>query len=416
MLVIGLMNGTSADGIDAALVRISGAPPGLRAKLLAFHYQHLDPRVRAAILQLSNVGHTTTADISNLNFLLGELFARAALNLCKRARISPREVDLIGSHGQTVYHQGAPARFLTAKRHASTLQIGEPAVIAGRTGIPVIADFRVADVAAGGQGAPLVPFVDYLLYAHPRIARIALNIGGIANVSVIPPGARSSQVLAFDTGPGNMIVDELVYRATRGRESFDRGAQRALRGKTHAGLLQELLRDKYFSLRPPKSAGREQYGTPFVNQLLARARKQRIALQDLIRTSTLLTPLSIADAYHRFMLPHLRKNGWKEGGKVQLVIAGGGAHNPLIRAQLEATLRPEGATLEIRPLARRHAIQPAGVELVTSSQLGVPEDAKEAFAFALLAYESWHRRPGNLPSATGARHPAILGKLCLPVS
>lgn len=394
MFVIGLINGTSADGIDAALVRISGAPPGLKAKLLAFQCQPLDPVVRRAILHTANVGVTTTAQISNLNFLIGELFAQAALRLCKKAGISPRKVGLIGSHGQTVYHQGAPARFLTSARHTSTLQIGEPAVIAERTGIHVIGDFRVADVAAGGQGAPLVPFVDYLLYAHPTIARIPLNIGGIANVSVIPPRARPHHVMAFDTGPGNMIVDALVAHFTRGRASFDRGGQLASRGKTHKLLLNELLRDRYFSLAPPKTAGREQYGAPFVECLLRRARKLRIRPDDLIRTATLLTPLSILDAYHRFMLPHLRKHGIGKGGKIQVVIAGGGAHNPLIRAQLEAGL--------------------AGVEIKTSAELGVPEDAKEAFAFALLAYESWHGRPANLPSATGARHPAILGKLCLP--
>lgn len=394
MLVIGLMNGTSADGIDAALVRISGAPPKLRTKLLAFHCQRLDPRVRAAILNLANVGQSSTAEISNLNFLLGELFAQAALHLCNKARISPRKVHLIGSHGQTVYHQGRPAPFLTVRRHTSTLQIAEPAVIAERTGIPVIADFRVADLAAGGQGAPLVPFVDYLLYAHPAIARIALNIGGIANVTVIPHAARPNLVMAFDTGPGNMIVDALVAHFTRGRASFDRHAKRARRGATCTSLLQELLRVKYSSLAPPKSAGREQYGAPFVARLLARAAQLRIAPDDLIRTATLLTPLSILDAYHRFMLPHLLKNGLKTNGKVQLILAGGGAHNPLMRAQLQAGL--------------------PGVQLITSAELGVPEDAKEAFAFALLAYESFHRRPANLPSATGARHPALLGKLCLP--
>lgn len=394
MLVIGLMNGTSADGIDAALVRIQGAPPRLKAKLLAFHCEKLEPRVRAAILQLSNVGHVTTAAVSNLNFLLGDRFAQAALNLCRKARVPPAQVDLIGSHGQTVYHQGAPAPFLTAKRHTSTLQIAEPAVIAEGTGIPVIADFRVADVAAGGQGAPLVPFVDYLLWADPNVSRIALNLGGIANVSVIPAGARPDQVLAFDTGPGNMIVDALMARFTGGKQTFDRDARLARAGRTCTELLEKLLRDPYFASAPPKSAGREQYGTPFAARLLTSARKARIRPKDLIRTVTLLTPLSIADAYHRFMLPHLKKSGHPPGGKVQWIIAGGGAHNPLMRAQLQSALHP--------------------AEMVTSRELGVPEDAKEAFAFALLAYESWHRRPANLPSATGARHPAILGKLCLP--
>lgn len=394
MLVIGLMCGTSADGIDAALVRVAGAPPRLKTKLVAFHCARLDPAVRAAILRIANLGETTTAEISNLNFLIGELFAQAALQVCRKARISPHKVQLIGSHGQTVYHQGAPARFLTAPRHTSTLQIGEPAVIAERTGIPVIADFRVADVAAGGQGAPLVPFVDYLLYAHPTIARIPLNIGGIANVSVIPPTSKSAQLLAFDTGPGNMIVDALVAHFTRGRQRFDRNARIASRGETIAPLLQLLLRDPYFAKRPPKTAGREQYGGIFTQQLLKRAATQKLRSADLIRTATLLTPLSILDAYHRFMLPHLQRHGLRKGGRIQLILAGGGAHNPLIRAQLEAGL--------------------PNVEFKTSAELGVPEDAKEAFAFALLACESWHGRPANLPSATGARHPAILGKRCLP--
>jgi anhydro-N-acetylmuramic acid kinase len=394
MLVIGLMNGTSADGIDAALVRVKGASPRWQARLLAFHCERLDPRVRAAILRVANVGHTTTAEISNLNFLIGELFARAALRLCRKARVSPRQVDLIGSHGQTVYHQGRPAPFLTARQHTSTLQIGEPAIVAERTGIPVMADFRVADVAAGGQGAPLVPFVDYVLFAHPAMARVALNIGGIANVTVIPPAARREHLLAFDTGPGNMIVDALAAHFTGGRESIDRDARRARRGRTDPALLQDLLDDTYFALAPPKSAGREQYGAPFVEKLLARAAKRRVAPDDLMRTATLLTPLSIVDAYHRFMLPHLRRHGLKRNGKVQLIVAGGGAHNPLMRAQLAAGL--------------------PGVEMKRSAELGVPEDAKEAYAFALLAYESWHRRPANLPSATGARHPALLGKLCLP--
>jgi anhydro-N-acetylmuramic acid kinase len=392
MLVVGLMCGTSADGIDAALVRITGAPPRLRGKLVAFHCAPLPRAVRAAVLRQANVAPTTTQEISNLNFLLGELFAQAALQVCRKGRIAPGRVELIGSHGQTIYHQGAPAPFLSAPRHTSTLQIAEPAVIAERTGIPVVADFRVADVAAGGQGAPLVPFVDYLLYAHPTISRIPLNIGGIANVTVIPAGARPTDILAFDTGPGNMLVDALVHHFSRGREKFDRGARWASRGRTCTPLLQKLLADRYFAAAPPKSCGREQYGDAAAERLLALGRMYRLPPADLVRTATLLTPLSIVDAYHRFMRPRLRRKA--PHAALQWVAAGGGAHNPLMRAQLQAGLG-EG-------------------QVLTSAQLGVPEDAKEAFAFALLAHESWHGRPTNLPAATGARHPVVLGKICTP--
>jgi anhydro-N-acetylmuramic acid kinase len=400
VLVLGLMSGTSADGMDAALVRITGAPPRLRAQLLGSHQAPFPAPVRAAILRLANGAPTRTAELSNLNFLLGQLFARTALEALKKLRVPPRRVALIGSHGQTVFHQGAPARFL-GPPVASTLQIGEPAVIAERTGIPTVGDFRVADVAAGGQGAPLVPFVDYLLYRHPRIARVALNIGGIANVTVIPAGAGPGQVLAFDTGPGNMVVDALVSRFTRGRQSFDRGARLARRGRLLPALLDELLAHAYFHKRPPKTCGREQFGASYSERLIAWGRRRRARPEDLLRTATLLTPLAVVDAFHRFVAPRLRAGrrraiGARPAPPIQLIAAGGGAHNPLIRAQLEAGLRG------------------SGVEVVSSGALGVPEDAKEAFAFALLAYESFHGRPANLPSATGAQHPCLLGKLCRP--
>ncbi len=417
MLVLGLMSGTSADGIDAALVRITGTPPRLRASLLGFHDARFPAPVRDAILRLANGAATTTAELSNLNFLLGRQFARAAIEALRKFRLPPRKVDLIGSHGQTISHQGAPLPFL-GSRTASTLQIGEPAVIAELTGIPTIGDFRVADVAAGGQGAPLVPFVDYLLYCHPRIARVALNIGGIANVTVIPAGARPDDVFAFDTGPGNMVVDALISHFTRSRQSFDRGARFALRGRVIPSLLDELLAHPYFRRRPPKTCGREQFGASYAERLVARGLRRRARPEDLIRTATLLTPLSIVDAFHCFIAPRVgallaapplaapplgpelesspARRTRRSAPTVQLIAAGGGAHNPLIRAQLEAGLRG------------------SGVETTTSGTLGVPEDAKEAFAFALLAYESFHHRPANLPSATGAGHACVLGKLCLP--
>lgn len=402
MRVLGLMSGTSADGIDVALAHISpprGSSGTPRPVLERFAFVPYPAAVRSAILRLANGEASTAGEVSNLNFTLGEMFARAVIQACRRFHLPLSKVDLIGSHGQTIYHQGHPAPFL-ARSVASTLQIGEPSVIVERTGIPTVADFRTADLAAGGQGAPLVPFVDYLLYRLPGIPRIALNIGGIANVTVLPAGARSSQVLAFDTGPGNMIVDALMHHFTGGRRLLDKDARFAQRGRLLPGLLTELMRHSYFRKKPPKSAGREQFGLIFTRTLVSWARRNRARPEDVVRTATLLTPLSILDALHRWVWPLLgisvarRRHRGMQRPRPQLIIAGGGAHNPLMRAQLEAGL--------------------GGVELLSSHDLGVPEDAKEALAFAILAYETFHGRPSNLPSATGARHAAVLGKICLP--
>jgi anhydro-N-acetylmuramic acid kinase len=382
-LVLGLLSGTSADGIDVALVRISGRPPSLSAKLLNFLSVPYPQRVRRVIFRVANLESTSTEEISQLNFLLGELFADAALKACRRFRVSPRRIALLGSHGQTIFHQGFPGPFLGGRRIASTLQIGEPAVIAERTGITTIADFRPADMAAGGQGAPLVPFVDYLLYRDSRRGRVALNIGGIANLTAIPAGATPADVLAFDTGPGNMVVDALLRHFSEGRRSFDRDARMARQGLLLPALLQELLKDSYFCKRPPKSCGREQFGEPFVRKLLAWGHENKARPEDLVHTATVLTAVTVVDALHRFVLPRSPVK--------QIIISGGGARNPLIAAQLAAGL-PD-------------------IEIIPSASLGLPEDAKEAFAFAVLAYETWHGRPANLPRATGARHPAILGKV-----
>lgn len=260
MRVLGMMSGTSADGIDVALVRISGAPPSISAQLEAHRHVSFPAYVRAAILRLANGAATTTAEISELNFLVGAEFARAAVTACKTWRVPLRKISLIGSHGQTIFHLGTKARFRGKVRAASTLQIGEISIIAARTGIPTVGDFRPADMAAGGQGAPLVPFVDYLLYRDAQRGRVALNIGGIANVTVIPAGARPKDLFAFDTGPGNMLVDALVERITRGKAAFDRDARIALSGRMIPELLVRLMHEPYLRRKPPKSAGREQFG------------------------------------------------------------------------------------------------------------------------------------------------------------
>jgi len=382
MLVLGMMSGTSADGIDVALARISGAPPNLNAKLLGHTSVKFPAAVRKEILRIAEQ-HPITADaLSQLNFRLGEVFAEAAIAACRKFRIAPKKITLIGSHGQTIFHQGKPVNFL-GRPTASTLQIGEPAIIAARTGITTVGDFRPADIALGGQGAPLVPYADYLLYRHPKLGRVSLNLGGIANITVLPRAAQPQQVFAFDTGPANMLIDALVAQFTRGRLRFDENARLSSQGRSIPALLDELLRDPYLKLPPPKSTGREYYGNAYLRKLLALGRRYRAKPNDLIRAATIFTALSVVDALNRFVLPKTKIH--------QLIVSGGGAHNPLILAQLSAAL-PD-------------------IEVLPSGRLGVPEDAKEAFAFALIAYETFHQRPANLPSATGARGSAILGKI-----
>jgi anhydro-N-acetylmuramic acid kinase len=383
MLVLGLMSGTSADGIDVALARITGSPPRLKSSLLGHAGFPHPTKLRAEILRIAQGAPATTAEISQLNFRLGVSFAEAALAACKKFRVPPRRISLIGSHGQTIFHQGRPLPFL-GRPTASTLQISDPSVISARTGITTVGDFRPADVALGGQGAPLVPYVDYLLYHHTKFGRGALNIGGIANVTVIPRAAKPAQVFAFDTGPGNMLIDAFVSHFSRGHLRFDEGARLAQKGRAIPALLNELMRDPYLRLAPPKSTGREYYGPDYVKRVLALGRRHRAGPNDLIRCVTLFTALSIVDALHRFVFPR--------ANIAQLIVSGGGARNPLILAQLSALL--------------------PSVQILPSASLGIPEQAKESYAFALLAYETFHRRPANLPSATGARRPAILGKIC----
>ena len=383
MRVLGMMSGTSADGIDVALVRISGEPPNVVAQFEAHHHVSFRASVRETVLRLANGAATTTAEISELNFILGEELARAALAASKKWRIPMREISLIGSHGQTVFHLGAAARFQGKVRSPSTLQIGEINVIAERTGVTTVGDFRPADIAAGGQGAPLVPFVDYLLYRDPKEGRAALNIGGIANVTVIPAGAEPTDVFAFDTAPGNMVIDALVEQITRGRSAYDRDAHIALSGRTIPGLLLRLMREPYLRKKPPKSAGREQFGQPYARDLLAWGHRHHAGPTDIVRTATVFTALSIADAFRRLILPRTEVD--------ELIVTGGGAKNPLMMAQLAAAL--------------------PGIEIIPPTRFGVPPEAKEAFAFAALAYETYHGRPSNVPSATGARHPVVLGKI-----
>ena len=349
MRVAGLISGTSVDGIDVAVVDI-----GDGIHVVATATVPYPPDVRAAILSVSNAA-THTSTIARLNFLLGELFAEAL----QGTGVALNSIELIGSHGQTIFHEGEPVEFL-GRKVASTMQIGEAAVIAERTGIETIADFRSSDMAAGGKGAPLVPFLDYRLFRHPEIARIALNIGGIANITVIPAGAKPEDVIAFDTGPGNMVMDAVA-------PPFDRDGAKARAGQVNAALLERLLADPYYHRDPPKASGREQYGDDFV-------RHSNIN----VATATELTARTIALAIGRY--PAMR----------EVIVSGGGAHNRYLMERLAALV---------------HA------RVTTSAEFGIGVDTKEAILFAVLAYETFQDRAGNLPSATGARKPVILGKI-----
>jgi anhydro-N-acetylmuramic acid kinase len=372
--VAGVMSGTSLDGIDVAIVEIRGRQ---RWKLRGFTSTRYPSRVREAILAVSDAV-THTAQIARLHFFLGELYADAVQRACQQAGLRLGQLQLIACHGQTIFHEGDPIPFLN-RRVASSLQIGEPCVIAERTGVPVVADFRPRDIAAGGRGAPLVPYVDYWLFRHRRRGRVALNIGGIANLTAIPPSAKLSEVIAFDTGPGNMVIDALVRQHTGGRMNYDRDGRLAARGRVDRKLLDQLLADPYYQRRPPKTAGREQYGREFVRRLVATGRP----MEDLIATATALTAAAVARGIEQFVRPRMPVD--------ELILSGGGALNPRIRDYLAAWL-PDTA-------------------IALSDHYGVPADGKEAIAFAILGYESWRGRPSNVPAATGARRPVVLGKI-----
>ena len=372
MRVAGIMSGTSLDGIDVAIVDIRGR----RIQPIAFRSVPYEKRVRQAILGVSNTT-TTTAEIARLHFLLGQLYAKAVQETCRLHRVPLNSLELVGCHGQTIYHQGAQKPFL-GRPVSTTLQIGEASVIAEALSVPVVSDFRTRDMAAGGKGAPLVPYLDYLLFRHSKKGRVALNIGGIANITAIPPSARPNDVVAFDTGPGNMLIDALTAQLTKGRQRFDRDGRIAAEGRLDRRLLDRLLDDPYYRQPPPKTAGREQYGTEFLARL-----KQRLPLPDLITTATALTAATIALGIERFIKPHMPVD--------DLIAAGGGVHNRTLMGYLQAFL--------------------PGVRIARTTDFGIDPDAKEAVAFAVLAYETYHQRPSNVPSATGARQPVILGKI-----
>jgi anhydro-N-acetylmuramic acid kinase len=381
--VIGLISGTSADGVDAALVDIRGSGLATRIQLRAATTVLYEPRVRARVLELAAGERASAAEFAGLDALLGEVFAGAALAVAREAGVAIGEVDLIGSHGQTIAH--AP-RARSEYAAPCTWQIGSAAIIAERTGRPIVSDLRSRDVAAGGEGAPLVPLVDYLLLRSKKTARAALNIGGVANVTCLPADCALEDVLAFDTGPGNALLDELATLASGGRAQFDAGGTLARTGRAHDALVLEVLRDPFFERTPPRSTGRDVFGRRTALQLWERGRASGLPEADVMASAVVVTARSIAHSLAR----------WFPRGMVEEVVAsGGGVHN--------------GALMEA--LAEELARLLPRVRLTRTDAYGLPVDAKEAVAFAVLANETVHARAGNVPRATGAARPVILGSI-----
>jgi anhydro-N-acetylmuramic acid kinase len=398
MIVAGVMSGTSADGVDVALCRIAPTASALtpRLRLLAHHHVPYTRSVRSAVLAAMDARRTSTAELSRLHWRLGSLYTDAVAQTLTRAT-SKLHPQLIALHGQTLYHQAAAQPYLGAPTRC-TWQAGEASVLAEHFAVPVVSDFRAADLAAGGQAAPLVPMFDFVMFRHATRNRLLLNLGGIANITALPAGCDASQVMAFDTGPANMVVDALVQRLYS--RPYDRGGRIAARGVVLQQVVEEFSQQAYFVLRPPKSCGREQFGEAFVMRFLAACRTASRKMHrsgpqldaDTIATATDFTARTIADAYARFAWPHFGQTSPLARG-TDLIAAGGGTENPVLMRLLS------------------EAFTPFGIRLTTTTASGIPSSAKEAAAFALLGWLTWHRLPGNLVSATGAAHPAILGKV-----
>lgn len=367
MIVVGLMSGTSMDGVSAALVEINCKGVNLGVEFIKYEVTSYPEELKARLLRLASSGDVK--ELCYLNFAVGEVFANAVLRILDEET----KIDLIGSHGQTVCHLSVE------NNHTYTLQIGEPDIIAERTGVTTVADFRPRDIAAGGQGAPLIPYVDYKLFRSSEKNRVLLNIGGIANLTYLPAGARIDQIIAFDTGPGNMIIDQLIRIITSGKEEYDKNGKLAAQGKVNPKLLSQLMNHPFIKKPPPKSTGRKDFGIEFAENLYHEAGKLNLAEKDLVATVTAFTAQSIFRNSQNYL-----------GPIDELIVSGGGTHNGTLMSMLEERFE---------------------CEIVTTDRFGIPAQAKEAVGFALLAYQTYRRQVNNVPSATGADHPTILGKI-----
>jgi anhydro-N-acetylmuramic acid kinase len=395
MTVAGVMSGTSADGIDVAVVRIALSHPNRKSavrmghpnlakpelRLLAHEHFDFPAPLRLAVMAAMNAQSTSTAELARLNWRLGLAYAEAVKQTARKHHL---KLDLVGCHGQTLYHQPR-AKEYCGRRFACTWQAGEAQAIAAELGVPVVSNFRPADMLAGGEGAPLVPLLDYVLFADDKRGRVLQNIGGIANLTAIPAGAKAGALMAFDTGPGNMVIDWLAQKLFG--KPFDRDGALAAKGCVLAPVIEAALEHEYFRLKPPKSAGREQFGSAYAAEFLDRCLAQSESHHDALATATALTAESIARSYARFVRPKMKARG------VDFICSGGGARNKTLMSMLAERL------------------EPLGCKVMTSDKFGMPVEAKEAAAFALLAWQTWHRLPGNVPASTGAKRAVVLGQV-----
>lgn len=380
--IIGLMSGTSADGVSAVLVEISGSGLGTKLKVDAFRNYPYPPALREEIFELFDPATSTVDKICHMNFVLGSLFANCVTKLADEAELDLREIDLIGSHGQTIYHIPLPRKTCGFETR-STLQVGELAVIAQETGITTIGDFRKRDIAARGQGAPLTPYLDFVLHRHPELNRVFQNIGGIANLTFLPANASTQDVIAFDTGPGNMVIDALMKHYSHGKSSYDKDGEVAAQGNLDKTLLEKLLSNPYFLKEPPKTTGRELFGKMYASKIIEYAEENGLSFKDVISTATALTVETIVAAYERFILPHHDID--------EVYVSGGGVRNKTIMQGLRGRLK--------------------GAEVFEYDKLGIPSEAKEAVLMVLLANEHIMGNPSNLRNVTGAIENVVLGTL-----
>lgn len=376
MRIAGLMSGTSVDGVDVAVVDITKQ----KANLLAFDVFPYPNALRSEILRLCRPETALLDNICHYNFVLGEVFAKAIIKLCNKSRIPLDSIDLVGSHGQTIYHNPRGKRYgKTTIR--STLQIGEPSVIAHRTGITTVADFRPRDMAAGGEGAPLVPYADYILFGRNRSSRAIQNIGGIANVTFLPRFCKQDDIVAFDIGPGNMVIDGITRLISGNIRRFDSGGKMAAQGTVNKRLLNEMLRHPFLKRRPPKSTGREEFGISFANKIYKQAEEKGLADTDIVATVTAFTAKSIARAYSKF-LPTIPD---------EIILCGGGSRNNTLVEMLRCEL-PDA-------------------KMCSTDDFGISVDAKEAVSFAILAWATIKGLTNNVPGVTGADWPVVMGKI-----
>ncbi|MFS0674132.1 anhydro-N-acetylmuramic acid kinase [Ornithinibacillus sp. 179-J 7C1 HS] len=378
---VGIMSGTSLDGIDVALVKIDEVNSEIQLKLEHFDSIPYDDKVKQEILHLCDPNKASIQMISSMNMLLGKMFADAALKVIDDSGVRREDISFISSHGQTIFHQ-PEAIHVAGHLVTSTLQIGDISTIAELTGITTVGDFRTRDMAVGGQGAPLVPYADYLLFRNQEIGRVLVNIGGISNLTILPKDCDESQVKAYDTGPGNMIIDYFARRITSGKLTYDKDGQLAAKGNINQDWLDTLLKEPYYHIEPPKSTGRELFGDSYAEKLWNQADELSLSMEDRMATVTKLTAITLKNEIKR----HIESDHIGE-----VYISGGGSYNPTLINEIKQGLPPQ-------------------VTLRKMDEIGMPADAKEAMIFALLGFQYLKKRTNNLPQATGAKRKVMMGK------